>query len=104
MPLLPVVELRYASAHQLESLSRWQAEPALEALTPVLCHEPTLLDLTGEILLNSRGDPADVTRTFGSGRTADPLAGPLQRRAVYPAHGSRTPGRICHHAAYPKRV
>ncbi|WP_431624598.1 CMD domain-containing protein [Enterobacter chuandaensis] len=52
--LLPVVELRYASAHQLESLSRWQAEPALEGLTPVLCHEPTLLDLTGEILLNSR--------------------------------------------------
>ena len=54
MPLLPVVELRYASAHQLESLSRWQAEPALEALTPVLCHEPSLLDLTGEILLNTR--------------------------------------------------
>ncbi|WP_230941221.1 CMD domain-containing protein, partial [Enterobacter ludwigii] len=46
--LLPVVELRYASAHQLESLSRWQAEPALEALTPVLSHEPILLDLTGE--------------------------------------------------------
>ncbi|STD20797.1 protein YciW [Enterobacter asburiae] len=54
VPLLPVVELRYASAHQLESLSRWQAEPALEALTPVLCHEPSLLDLTGEILLNTR--------------------------------------------------
>ncbi|KAG1716935.1 hypothetical protein ID866_158 [Astraeus odoratus] len=52
--LLPVVELRYASAHQLESLSRWQAEPTLEALTPVLCHEPTLLDLMGEILINSR--------------------------------------------------
>ncbi|SFH73173.1 MULTISPECIES: CMD domain-containing protein [Enterobacter] len=56
VPLLPVVELRYASAHQLESLSRWQAEPALEALTPVLCHEPSLLDLTGEILLNSRAE------------------------------------------------
>ena len=54
VPLLPVVELRYASAHQLESLSRWQAEPALEALTPVLCHEPSLLDLTGEILIHSR--------------------------------------------------
>ena len=52
--LLPVVELRYASAHQLETLSRWQTEPALEALTPVLCHEPTLLNLTGEILINSR--------------------------------------------------
>ncbi|MCL7671762.1 CMD domain-containing protein [Enterobacter cloacae complex sp. OE43NF] len=57
--LLPVVELRYASAHQLESLSRWQAEPALQALTPVLCHEPTLLDLTGEILNYCRnGDRA----------------------------------------------
>ena len=54
--LLPVVELRYASAHQLESLSRWQAEPALEALTPVLSHEPILLDLTGEILVNSHDD------------------------------------------------
>ncbi|MDR9930246.1 CMD domain-containing protein [Enterobacter cloacae] len=52
--LLPVVELRYASAHQLESLSRWQAEPALQALTPVLCHEPMLLDLTGEILNHCR--------------------------------------------------
>ncbi|MCU6219908.1 CMD domain-containing protein [Enterobacter cloacae] len=52
--LLPVVELRYASAHQLESLSRWQAEPALRALTPVLCHEPMLLDLTGEILNHCR--------------------------------------------------
>ncbi|MHA1091295.1 CMD domain-containing protein [Enterobacter ludwigii] len=54
--LLPVVELHYASAHQLESLSRWQAEPALEALTPVLSHEPILLDLTGEILVNSHDD------------------------------------------------
>ncbi|WP_370971864.1 CMD domain-containing protein [Enterobacter wuhouensis] len=54
--LLPVVELRYASAQQLETLSRWQAEPALEALTPVLCHEPTLLDLTGEILIHCRED------------------------------------------------
>ncbi|EPT0356803.1 CMD domain-containing protein [Enterobacter cloacae subsp. dissolvens] len=52
--LLPVVELRYASAHQLESLSRWQSEPALQALTPVLCHEPMLLDLTGEILNHCR--------------------------------------------------
>lgn len=52
--LLPVVELRYASAHQLESLSRWQAEPALQALTPMLCHEPMLLDLTGEILNHCR--------------------------------------------------
>ncbi|MZJ54164.1 CMD domain-containing protein [Enterobacter hormaechei] len=48
----PVVELKYASAVQLEALSRWQAEPALSALTPVLCHEPMLLNLTGEILVN----------------------------------------------------
>jgi ABC-type antimicrobial peptide transport system, ATPase component len=38
--ILPVVELRYANAHQLDSLSRWQPEPALQVLTPVLCHEP----------------------------------------------------------------
>ncbi|MEH0884963.1 CMD domain-containing protein [Enterobacter sp. UNJFSC 003] len=58
VPILPVVELRYASAHQLESLSRWQSEPLLQTLTPVLCHEPMLLDLTGEILINSRDDNA----------------------------------------------
>jgi len=54
--ILPVVELRYANAHQLGSLSRWQPEPALQELAPVLCHEPALLDLTGEILINSRED------------------------------------------------
>lgn len=55
-PVLPIVELRYASAQQLESLARWQAEPALEALTPALCHAPLLLNLTGEILVNTRGE------------------------------------------------
>ncbi|MGN7788675.1 CMD domain-containing protein [Enterobacter sp. 22452] len=53
-PVLPVVELRYATPFQLESLSRWQAEPELQALTPVLSHEPALLNLTGEILSNHR--------------------------------------------------
>lgn len=54
-PVVPVVELRYASAQQLESLARWQAVPELQALTPALCHEPMLLNLTGEILINTRG-------------------------------------------------
>ncbi|MDI3362900.1 CMD domain-containing protein [Lelliottia sp. V89_10] len=49
-PIFPGVELRYATAAQLESLSRWQTEPLLRDLTPVLCHESALLDLTGEIL------------------------------------------------------
>lgn len=49
---LPVVELRYASPQQLESLSRWQPEPVLRQLVPVLCHENAILDLTGEILIN----------------------------------------------------
>ncbi|MBM3071945.1 CMD domain-containing protein [Lelliottia sp. RWM.1] len=48
--ILPVVELRYASAQQLESLARWQNEPELQVLVPVLCHESRLLDLTGLIL------------------------------------------------------
>lgn len=49
-PTLPAVEIRFASAHQLESLARWQAEPALERIAPVLCHQPALLDLTGTLL------------------------------------------------------
>ncbi|WP_449576413.1 CMD domain-containing protein [Lelliottia nimipressuralis] len=49
-PIFPGVELRYATAQQLESLSRWQAEPLLRELTPVLCHEPALLDCVGEFL------------------------------------------------------
>lgn len=48
--IIPGVELRYASAQQLESLARWQAETFLGDLTPVLCHEPALLDCLGEIL------------------------------------------------------
>ncbi|HDR2892319.1 TPA: CMD domain-containing protein [Enterobacter asburiae] len=57
--IIPVVELRYASAQQLELLARWQAQPELEALTPVLCHEPALLALTGEILTGGIRESAD---------------------------------------------
>lgn len=49
-PLFPGVELRYATAQQLELLARWQTEPALRELTAVLCHEPEILNSTGEIL------------------------------------------------------
>lgn len=52
IPLFAGVELPYASAHQLESLARWQAEPFLQSLTPVLCHEPAILDRTGDILIS----------------------------------------------------
>ncbi|MDR9889777.1 CMD domain-containing protein [Pseudenterobacter timonensis] len=47
---LPPVELRYATAAQTEALARWQTEPELRALTPVLCHDVGLLDLTGALL------------------------------------------------------
>lgn len=49
-PIFPGVELRYATTQQLESLSRWQAEPLLSELTPILSHEPALLDRVGELL------------------------------------------------------
>jgi uncharacterized protein YciW len=50
--ILPTVALPDASAKQLETLSRWQIQPALRELAPVLCHEPALLEHTGEILLS----------------------------------------------------
>ncbi|MGS4679666.1 CMD domain-containing protein [Enterobacter soli] len=68
-PILPVVELRYASAQQLELLARCQAQPELEALTPVLCHEPVLLALTGEILtggIRSSADDASSVELAGA--------------------------------------
>ncbi|HEE9786852.1 TPA: CMD domain-containing protein [Enterobacter soli] len=67
--ILPVVELRYASAQQLELLARFQAQPELEALTPVLCHEPALLALTGEILtggIRSSADDASSVELAGA--------------------------------------
>lgn len=54
--IIPGVELRYASAQQLESLARWQSEVFLGDLAPVLCHEPELLDCLGEILTSGIKD------------------------------------------------
>lgn len=54
--IIPGVELRYASAQQLESLARWQSEVFLGDLAPVLCHEPELLDYLGEILTSGIKD------------------------------------------------
>lgn len=54
--IIPGVELRYASAQQLESLARWQSEVCLGDLAPVLCHEPELLDCLGEILTSGIKD------------------------------------------------
>jgi hypothetical protein len=48
----------------------------------VLCHEPALLDLTGEILTAAKMIPTLLA--LSAAVAADPLAGPLQRRAVYP--------------------
>ena len=50
--ILPIVALPDASTQQLEALARWQPQPALRELTPVLCHEPALLNHTGAILLS----------------------------------------------------
>ncbi|WP_159339434.1 MULTISPECIES: CMD domain-containing protein [Leclercia] len=51
-PAIPEVERCQASPQQLASLERWQDEPLLHPLTPVLCHEPLILDQTGEILIS----------------------------------------------------
>ena len=49
-PGLDSVELRLASAPQLEALAQWQPLPALGVLTPVLAHECPLLNPLGEIV------------------------------------------------------
>ena len=51
-PAIPGVERCQASPQQLASLERWQEEPLLQPLAPVLCHEPLILDQTGEILIS----------------------------------------------------
>ena len=51
-PAIPGVERCQASPQQLASLERWQDEPLLQPLAPVLCHEPLILDQTGEILIS----------------------------------------------------
>lgn len=47
---LPGVDDRYASKTQAQVLSRWQAQPELSQIAPVLAHEETILDGLGELL------------------------------------------------------
>ncbi|GJL45056.1 TPA: CMD domain-containing protein [Citrobacter farmeri] len=44
------IELRYATAEQLECLSRYQPITSLQQLAPSLLHQPTLLTLLGTLL------------------------------------------------------
>jgi len=60
-PGLESVELRLASAAQLEALAQWQPLPALQALTPVLAHEHHLLNALGEILQSDLCDSLDAS-------------------------------------------
>ena len=53
------VELHLASAAQREALARWQPLPALQILTPVLAHEPHLLNALGDILQSGLCDTLD---------------------------------------------
>lgn len=46
---IDAVELRIASAPQMESLSRWQPLPELRLLAPLLAHEHLILNELGEI-------------------------------------------------------
>lgn len=48
-PGIATVDLRTASARQLESLANWQPLPAFRLLAPVLAHESPSLDALGEI-------------------------------------------------------
>lgn len=47
---LPVVDARYASKTQAQSLLRWQSQPMLSALAPLLAHEETILDCLGQLI------------------------------------------------------
>ncbi|MFW0765709.1 CMD domain-containing protein [Trabulsiella odontotermitis] len=47
---LPAVTLSYASAAQLAALERWQLQPDLTALAPLLVTDPDVLSLLGETL------------------------------------------------------
>jgi uncharacterized protein YciW len=53
---LPEVELRFASARQMESLVRWQSTAPLQNVSAVLSHEPRVLDCMGEIMTNGFND------------------------------------------------
>ncbi len=48
-PGIAPVDLRTASARQMESLANWQPLPAFQLLAPVLAHEYPSLDALGEI-------------------------------------------------------
>ncbi|WP_437889507.1 CMD domain-containing protein [Phytobacter sp. V91] len=55
------VDLRVASARQLESLAAWQPQPAFRLLAPVLAHESPLLDLLAEIYTSAQPALGDET-------------------------------------------
>jgi len=74
--VIPGVELRYASPHQLESLARWQSEIILGELTPVLCHEPALLDRIGEVL---KSGIKDLPAYYANSLTLPPAVDLLTR-------------------------
>ncbi len=47
---LPIVDTRYASKNQAQSLMRWQSQPTLSDLTPLLAHEEIILDSLGRLI------------------------------------------------------
>ncbi|MGK9171942.1 CMD domain-containing protein [Yokenella regensburgei] len=53
------VEMRIASARQLESLAAWQPLPAFRLLAPILAHEYPSLDALGEIYSDVHGGLID---------------------------------------------
>lgn len=63
------VELRYATAEQLECLSRYQPIAALQHLAPNLVHQPALLSLLGSLLkstLSNESPARNVTTLLTS--------------------------------------
>ena len=58
-PGIEGVEIRTASARQLESLANWQPLPAFRLLAPVLAHHASTLDALGEIYQAVASEPSD---------------------------------------------
>lgn len=58
-PGIATVDLRTASARQLESLAAWQPLPAFRLLAPVLAHESPSLDALGEIYTGAQSALVD---------------------------------------------
>ncbi|CAH6636884.1 CMD domain-containing protein [Pseudocitrobacter vendiensis] len=54
---LPIVDARYASKAQAQSLLRWQSQPMLSALAPLLAHEETILDGLGQLIATLPANP-----------------------------------------------